>query len=132
MAVIWTFRHYVDLNGTSDVKETYDNGTPQLRSKLLSRLRTLANLPLTDWNETYRKSLKGNCDGLEEIRFKADNVQQRPLGYRSTASEFIILFWATERGGKFVPLSACEKALKRKTEVLLNKDRSNALWLALE
>jgi hypothetical protein len=82
-----------------------------------------------------RQSLQGPsgpCAGLAEIRFKADNVQQRPLGFHSGSQEFTILFWATEKGGKFVPLSACETALRRKAEVLGNKDRADDLWLALE
>lgn len=62
----------------------------------------------------------------------AENVQQRPLGYVSGNGEFTILFWAIEKGDKFVPKSACDIALKRKNEVLANRSRANDLWMALE
>ena len=130
--VIWTFRHYVDANGVSDVRATYDRGRDKLKPRFLSRLRTLANLPFDDWHETYWKPLKGEGSGLEELRFKANNVEQRPLGFRSGDTEFTILFWATEKGGKFVPLSACTKALERKAEVLADRNRTDDLWLILE
>ena len=132
MAVIWRFRHYVSTSGTGDVKATYDSGSAQKRARFLSRLKLLAGLPLEEWNENYRKTLSGACDGLEELRFKADNVQQRPLGYRSGPNEFTILFWATEKGGKFVPASACATALERKKLSLANRSLTNAIWLALE
>jgi hypothetical protein len=67
-----------------------------------------------------------------EIRFKGDNVQQRPLGFRSGESEFTILFWATEKGGKFVPKNACERALRRKEQIQKGEASTNALWVVLE
>ena len=132
MATIWTFRYYVPDDGRSDVKATYDHGSAQLRARCFSRLKTLAGLPLGEWNENYRKALHGECAGLEELRFKADGVQQRPLGFRSGPTEFTILFWSTEKGGKFVPRSACEKALARKLEIEADRNRSHEIWFSLE
>lgn len=132
MPVIWTFRHYVGAGRISDVKEAYDSGSKQLQARFLSRVKALASLPVAEWNENYRKALKGPCSGLEELRFIADNVQLRPLGFRSGETEFTILFWATEKGGRFVPLSACEQALSRKAEVEADRNKSDALWLPLE
>ena len=132
MPLLWVFRHYVDENGLSDVRATYESGSKELRARFLSRLRTLAQLPPNEWHETYCKALVGPCTGLSEIRFKADKVQQRPLGFRSGQHEFTILFWAKEKNSRFVPLSACERALRRKAEVLGNKDRADDLWIALE
>ncbi|WP_394762570.1 hypothetical protein [Phenylobacterium sp.] len=132
MPVLWAFRHYVDANGDSPVKDTYDGGSAQLRARFQSRIRTLASLPLDQWNENYRKSLKGDCAGLDELRFLADNVQQRPLGFRSGDAEFTLLYWATEKGGRFVPLSACEKALANKSKILRNGKLKHDLWFVLE
>jgi hypothetical protein len=98
----------------------------------MSRLKGLAQLEMGEWNENLFKRLQGDCDGLAEIRFKGDGVQQRPLGFRSDKHEFTILFSAKEKGGKFVPKSACEIALRRKNEILNDGRQTNALWLALE
>ena len=121
-----------EVTGVSDVSATYDKGSAQKRSRFLSRLKILASLPLEEWNENYRKVLHGSCDGLEELRFEADNVQQRPLGYRSGGNEFTIVFWAIEKDNKFVPVSACKTALDRKKLILADRKLTGALWLALE
>lgn len=114
------------------MKATYDDGSGQLRARFLSRVKILAQLPRSEWHDVYFKNLSGPCDGLSEIRFKADGVQQRPLGFHLSDLEFVILFWAEERGGKFAPRSACEVASKRKQEILSGKSHRYALWLALE
>jgi len=116
----------------SDIRDTYDSGTPKLKAHTLSRLKILAALPRAQWHEGYFKKLSGACEGLWEIRFKADNVQQRPLGFHVSETEFVILFWAREKGDKFVPKKACEISLKRKAELLKNGNLKHALWLALE
>jgi hypothetical protein len=132
LPLICRFSYYVDQSGTGDVKETYDSGSKQLRARFLGRLKTLAGLSREDWHDGYFKNLSGPCDGLSELRFKSDRVQQRPLGFHISNTEFVILFWATEKGDKFSPLSACEKALKRKHEILSGTSKAHAIWLALE
>jgi hypothetical protein len=116
------------------IRASYCAEKTQARSKFLSKLRILAQKPYEEWaiGGILAKDLHGECSGLREIRFKADGVQQRPLGFRSGEREFTILFWAHEKGGKWVERNACVKAHERKAEVLKSKDRSNALWLALE
>jgi hypothetical protein len=128
----WSFRYYGPAGGGGDVRDAYDNGSAKFKGKFLSRLKILAALPVTEWVEPYAKMLKGDCDGLVEIRFKADDVQQRPLGFRSGENEFTILFWAIEKNNKFVPLSACAKAKARKAELEHNEELVHAIWLALE
>ena len=132
MAVLWSFRCYRSADGTDEVRAWYDGGSKELQARFLSRMRTLAQLARNEWHENYYKALHGPCDGLGEIRFKADRVQQRPLGFHSGGAEFTILFCAKEKGGKFVPLSACEKAIARRNEVLKDGSQTNAFWLALE
>lgn len=132
MPVQWTIRYYVRPGNRDDVRDAYDRGSKQLQAKFQSRLKALAQLPLPEWTDPLAKPLQGSCAGLVEIRFKADRVQQRPLGFRSGASEFTIVFWATERGDKFVPSGSCTKALARKAELLNGEALSHALWFALE
>lgn len=126
------FSYYADQSGRCDIRETYDGGSKKLRAQFLSKLKILAQLPRSEWHDVYFKNLSGLCDGLSEIRFKADGVQQRPLGFHVSTTEFVILFWATEKGNKFVPLSACEKAHARKLEIQTGTSKAHALWLALE
>ena len=132
MAILWTFRCYCLPDGTDEIRSWYDAQGKKVQATFLSRLRMLAQLPQEEWNTNFYKNLRGNCAGLGEIRFFSDNVQQRPLGYRSGNNEFTILFCATEKGGKFVPLSACEQAFARKSELQKKKGKTSALWLALE
>ncbi len=132
MTILWTFRCYRSADGTDEVRDWYDGGSKQLRARFLSRMRTLAQLARNEWHENLYKDLHGACSGLGEIKFIADKVQQRPLGFYSGADEFTILFCAKEKEGKFVPLSACKKAITRRNEVLKDRSRTNALWLAME
>ena len=132
MPILWQFRCYLSEDGEDVVREWHDKRSVQIRARFLSRIQMLAKLPFDEWNEPLFKNLKGECRGLSEIRFKGDNVQQRPLGFRSREYEFTILLCATEKGGRFVPRTACNTALKRKADVIASRSRTNALWLALE
>lgn len=134
MAVLWTFRTYVSRRGTDEIRAAYDWAGKEVQGRFLARLRTLANLPLREWNENYCKKLSGECEGLWEIRFKGARVQHRPLGYHSADGEFTILLWAREKDHRFVPPNACEQALQRKSEVLADPERTHAIsaWLVLE
>jgi hypothetical protein len=98
---------------------------------------TLAQLEFLEWREPPFKTLHGEGVGLGGIHFKVDGVEQRPLGFRSGPREFTIVFWAIEKGNRFVPRDACRRALlrkkrNRKSEILADRNRSDALWLAFE
>jgi len=129
---LWTFKCYKSPDGTDQIREVYGAKQRQARTKFASRLRILSLLPYDEWHAELYKELHGKAAGVAEIRFKADGVQQRVLGYRSGESEFSLLFWAIEKSNKFVPLSAPATALERKAEAEKSKDRTHALWLALE
>ena len=132
MPILWTFRCYLSPDGTDEIREWYDGQTKQVKAKFHSRLKTLAQLPLNEWNEKLYKNLRRDCAGLGEIRFKADNVQQRPIIFRSDEREFTILYCAIEKSNRFQPRNVCKIAKRRKAEVTADKERTNALWLALE
>lgn len=89
-----------------------------------TRLRYLAQTPRAQWGLPHFRLLHAECDGLGELRFKYRNVQQRLLGAATGTQEYTWLFAALEKGGKFVPKSACQSALARLVEV--QKDRSFA------
>ena len=134
MSPLWSFRCYVSPGGVDEIRLSQDGEGRETQSKFLSRLKILSRKPYIEWatGGILTKDLHRECAGLRVIRFKADNIQQRPLGFRSGESEFTILFWAHEKGGRWVERGACQKALERKEEVKKSKDRTNALWLTLE
>jgi len=132
LQILWTFRYYDAEGRVGDIKGTYDSGSKQLRARFKSRLVILAQLPKDEWHSDYCKALAGQGDGLFEIRFKANGIMQRPLGFMSRPNEFTLLFWAIEKGGKFVPKSACETALGWKSCAETDRSVTNELWIALE
>lgn len=129
---LWAFRCYLSPDGTDEIRAAYDAKQRQARQKFGSRLRILSELPFEEWHSALYKDLHGPAVGIGEIRFEADKLQQRVLGFRSGDGEFSLVFWAIEKGNKFVPLSAPATALARKSAVISGKDTTNALWLALE
>ena len=99
------------------------------RATFDQRLRFLAYSPLQDWKPPYSRKLKGKCDGLVEIRFKADNVQQRPLGFFGVSRmTFTLLFWATEKNDKFVSKDACIIANRRRVQVEKDESTFSRVW----
>lgn len=121
---LWTFRTYVSPQGEEEVTAWYVGQTPTVRAAFDQRLRTLAQMKPQEWREPYSKQLEGECDGLVEIRFKADRVQYRPLGfYGPLRMEFTITLIAREIGNRFVPGDACQTALARVNDVIRNAVR---------
>ena len=118
----------------NEIRAAFDREGRQSQRKFHSRLKTLSQLPYTQWTAggVLCRDLHGDCAGLTEIRFLADNVQQRPLGFRSGPEEFTIVLWAHEKGGKWEETNACSIALQRKHEIEKLKVRTDALWLPLQ
>jgi hypothetical protein len=131
LPLLWKFRYYRIDDLRTGVRGVYENASAKVRAKFLSRLVMLAQLDYADWNDTLFKFLTDQ-NGLSEIRFKADGVQQRPLGFRSAENEYTLLLWATEKNNRFVPLSACAIAQQRMAYVLADRSLTDVLWLALE
>jgi hypothetical protein len=117
--VTWTFRTFVSGRGEEEVSGWYDAQSPKVQAAFDQRIRTLAQMRLQEWRDPYTKKLKGDGSGLIEIRFFADNVQHRPLGFFGPGrGEFTILICAIEQGDDFVPHDAIAIAQRRKREVL--------------
>ena len=114
-----TFYDFIDQSGRNVIRDWLDVQGQKKRpkAKLNFRMQNLEGWPRHLWVEPYTKPLKGNCQGLIEIRADVQNVQYRLLGFHGPGDrEVTLVFGAHERGGKFVPRSACEIALKRKGE----------------
>lgn len=83
-----------------------------------ARLEFLRSQPPPMWVEPDAKKLswttKSACKDIYEIRFKANNVQQRPMGYFDTAGQrFVIVVWVTHKGSQYDPKNYCQVAQRR-------------------
>lgn len=129
MGVEWTFRSYVNQQGKVLIREWYSGQSDAVQGTFDNRLKHLRVTKPQNWRRPLVEKLSGKCDGLVEIRFKADNVQHRPLGfYGPNSLEFTIVYFATEKGGKFIPKEACEIALERKKEVLADINKRSCVY----
>jgi hypothetical protein len=116
MPQMWTIRAW--RSATNSFVAEKEAQTADVQAAFDQRLRFLSQSPPNLWRVPQTKQLDGEGDGLVEIRFKADGVQQRPLGfYGPGRMEFTLLSWATEKGDKFVPKDALKIAQERKKQI---------------
>jgi len=132
MPAVSSFRCYVSPEGVDEIRAWYERQPPKVRGKFLSRLKTLSQLQVNDWKLPLFRWLHDDCVPLGEVRFKVQNVQHRPLGFRAGASVFTITFCAQEKSNKFVPANACQQGLNKRAEIQRDFRRSNVFWLRLE
>jgi Gp49-like protein DUF891 len=132
MAVLWTFRCYVSLRGIDEIQLWYEGQSEKVQAKFDSRLKFLAQRERHHWKREPFDDLHGECDGLGEIRFKADRIEHRPLGFFSPGNMFTLVFCAQEKNSRFVPRNACETALNRKAQILADRERAHVCSLILE
>lgn len=121
----WTFRSYFDSRKVSSAFAWYNSGTPEMRAKFISRLKFLAAAPRDKWVRPLFDVLSGECRGLGEVRFKANKIEHRPLGFFSPGNVFTFVFFAIEKGGSFEPKSACKVGLLNKEEIKKKPERSH-------
>src|SRR6476620_7458678 len=106
MPVLWTIRSYVSERGVDEIRKWHGDQTARCRAKFLSRIRFLAQTPRSGWKrEPF--DLLHDYD-LGEVRFNADGVEHRPLGFFSPGMTFTIVICAVEKGRRFEPRNAPE------------------------
>jgi hypothetical protein len=132
MAPRWTICCYVSPTGIDEIRAWYEDQPRGVQGKFLSRLKTLAQLGLDEWQLPLFRWLRGDGVPLGEIRFEVQRVQHRPLGFRQGATIFTLTFCAQEKSNRFVPRNACDIGLARKAEIERNPRQANACWLPLE
>jgi hypothetical protein len=130
MPVLWTIRSYVSERGVDEIRKWYGDQTARCRAKFLSRIRFLAQTPRSGWKREPFDLLHGY--DLGEVRFNANGVEHRPLGFFSPSMIFTIVICATEKNRKFVPKGAAEIAESRKKEIEADASRCCPFWLPLE
>lgn len=117
MAGIWTFMDYLAEDGENPIAIWLNRLSPAVKAKINARIRYVERLDVLDRPQIGH--LKGPCAGLIELRVRGDDkIQYRPLCCLGPGNNQVtILVGAIEKGGKFVPLSACSTAQQRKTEI---------------
>lgn len=128
----WRYRCYaVSKDSAEDeIKRCYSRQSRQWRQKFLDRLLALRGLPPEEWELPLFRWLRGEVRGIGEVRFKADSIQQRILGFRGPDPDlFTFLFVAQEKNDTFTPKNAIEIAQERKAAIEANKDHSRECWL---
>lgn len=106
----WHFKVFIDRKGVNEI----DDWLKGMDSKFSARVRrVIAHLEAQkDMRGGYFKNVTG-YKNIYELRFTHNNIQHRPLGcFGPGQDEFTLVFLAEEKGGKFVPKDAPEKAEK--------------------
>jgi hypothetical protein len=108
---------YESPSGRTEARDKYTTGSDDLKANFDIAVLYLISLPRSDWIRPEFAKLdrcKKIFNEYYEIRLKADNVQQRPIGYWINDDEFVILLWAKEKGKKIIPKNWCIKAEDRR------------------
>ncbi len=114
---LWTFQEFLTTGGRGVISEWYLELTDEAQQDFDDLLIYLAVTPRHLW-ERPKFALVAGFNGLGKLRFKANRVQYRPIGFFGPyAGQFTLLFPAEERNMRFVPPDAPEQALRRKTAV---------------
>ena len=112
MDKFWHFKIF-DIKEFREWKKGLPSGDQAKIDLFISRLELIQNLPtkLVKPVKGYRK--------IFEIRIKGKNIVYRPLGcYGPEREQFTILYPdAIEKGGKFVPGDAPQRALGRRENI---------------
>jgi hypothetical protein len=128
-----TINYYESSEGKHEVLETYNSGTDDLKAGFEVAIKFLRVRNRQDWRRpnAHKMSKSKEFRDFFEIRFKANNVQQRPIGYFGPGeSDFTILIWAIEKGNKLLPEEWDKKANRFRKEII--EGTANAKPLKLE
>lgn len=113
---------FVDENNVSDFFEWRKNLPTKARAKMDKLITYMETTK--DWTNTKYFTPLTEYNGIGEIKFFIGNKQYRPLGcYGPEKGEFTLLIGAEEKGDRFKPINAPEKAVKRRKLVLKNGKR---------
>lgn len=112
----WTIRCYLSGSGRDLFDADLRDQTVQAQAEFRSVLNGLRDEPgIEGWNRPNGfDRLSGKFRELGKLRFKANGVQHRPLGFFGPHNRtFTLLIWATERDGEWDPPNVRETALQR-------------------
>ena len=116
------------------IKEWYVHQSAQIKAKFDTTMKFLNERPRHEWGKPAQKPrfrvLTNDLQDFCEIRFFADNVQRRPIGFFSGDKEFTILEFAIEKGDKLHPKpKVLLKILNQRMELVQrDKGRYTHVW----
>lgn len=123
---------YENASRKNEIQQTYNSGTSSLKAGLEVSLSFLKVRSRNEWMRP-KASRMNKCKEFPdffEIRFKADNTQQRPIGFfYPNDDNFIILLWAIEKGNKLNPEDWCKKANDRRKKIIDGTSKFKCLKL---
>ncbi len=112
----WRILDYFNSAGVNVIRRWMQSLPVGARIQIDAFILNLQALP--QLGMPYTKALKGECNGLIELRILHGNIQYRPLGcYGPGRGEITLLCGAVEQGGKLKPKGACKTALERKQNI---------------
>lgn len=116
----WTFMEFLTSSGRGVITEWYaDDLTLEAQQEFDTILRFLAVTPRVLWTRPQYSPLTPE---ISEIRFRANNLQHRPLGFfRSEAKQYIMVVGATKKGRLYTPREALSTAIDRKNRILTRR-----------
>jgi hypothetical protein len=116
--MLFKFRTYVSATGRTEVQDIVNNLDPVVVELFLGRIRYLANTEKLAWHEPEAKKLQGVKE-IYEIRFKAENVQYRPLGvFGPSDGDFTIRIRSNKKQNVYKPANAIKTSDKRRKLII--------------
>ena len=121
----WKLKGYLTNQGENVVSEWCRSVEDDEWLAFAFNMDYLCGQPANRWGRPWAEKLHGECKGLVEIIFEVRNIQHRPLGYYSGEMEFTLLFFATEVNNRFEPITACEIANRRRSDIETGRRRAS-------
>jgi hypothetical protein len=120
MAWLWTLCSYTKPSGRDVIEDWYLKQSATVRAEFDETIRDLAQRPRSGWARPTFDLLHGKpYKGLGEVRFSADRVEWRPLGFFGPhAAQFTLLIGASKKGKIWSPHDARETAARRMAYVM--------------
>lgn len=118
-----TFREWVDpRTGEGAFSTRYQALDDKGQAKCDARMLYLRDAPPRLWVDPSARKLDWskdeNCKDVYEIKFSANRIEQRPMGYFGrSASEFTIVVWVTHKGKQYRPRDFCRIACERRDAI---------------
>lgn len=124
----WTILCYCNAHGRDLFDEDYESQSAAARAEFRAVLNGLKAQPeIQGWSRPNGfDRLNGKYRALGKLRFKANKIQHRPIGFLGPARrQFSLLIWATERDDKWDPPNVRDTALSRMEEILKDPTRAH-------
>ncbi|WP_370692123.1 type II toxin-antitoxin system RelE/ParE family toxin [Hydrogenophaga sp.] len=109
----WTFWTYVSETGRNEVQKSIDRYDAYATASFERAVSHLAITDIKGWDEPHAKKLKNQEPPLYEIRYKANNRQERALGFFDGHGAFVITLICFHKGRIYNPRDAFEIAQRR-------------------